>query len=277
MKIAVYRSLREAGPFLRSLAARAEPWTFDIESYDGAQYPSRKPVSTNPHHPDFRVRGCAFALSADSGAWVDFMQDQALLDLVLRSPRDARGLGELRAAFETDAEKAAFNGGFDENGLVYTGWLRSVRNRFRDGMLGMVALGDGTHARLTLTHAVETILRKRMHWEDTDKSLMRDIPIDQVADGAVRDACATHELCDALDALADGEPVKYIEWDKWGQRKYAAKPKGKPKQDAEDPNGEAAGEAVLGEVPGDGGGGEADAVGVSADPEPPDPNFQVEW
>lgn len=223
MKIDVYASLDEARPFLTALASLGRPWVFDIETFDAVEFPSRKAVSTNPHHPDFRVRGCAFAVGPDEGAWVEF----GSLDL---APADA--LAALRAAFASADEKGAFNGGFDENGLVYSGWVPVVANRTRDGMLAMLALGDGTHSRLTLTHGVETILRKQMHWDGADKSRMRDIPIAEVADGAVRDACTTYELCDALDAMAEAD--EHVAWSRLGQRTYANETKRKRKEDDED-------------------------------------------
>jgi hypothetical protein len=203
--VTVYRSLEEARSFLTYLAGRGEPWTFDIETYDAAQCPSRKEVAVDPHHPDFRVRGCAFALSATEGTWVEFRtQHERELDREFKADTSP-----LEAAFASDAEKGAFNGGFDECGLVYPGWVPAVRNRTRDGMLGMIALGDGTHERLTLAHAIVVLLRRKVRW-DADKALMRDLPVDQVADGAVHDACYTHELCDLLDIWADED--RRIQW-----------------------------------------------------------------
>jgi hypothetical protein len=208
----IYPDLASAESFLAGLARLETPWVFDIETYDAAEYPSRKEVSTNPHHPDFRVRGCAFAVSPDRGAWVDFGGSSPLT-------APPRALAALRAAFASDAAKGAFNGGFDENGLVYTGWVPTVRNRAFDGMLAMVALGDGTHNSLTLWHAIETILKRPYQWEGEDKSLMRDMPTAQVAKGAVGDACFTLELIGLLDSWA--EQGQHIEWSKLGQRSYA--------------------------------------------------------
>jgi hypothetical protein len=200
--VTVYHNLAEAEQFLRHLAT-VEKFTFDIETYDAAQSPSRKEVAVDPHHPDFRVRGCAFALSATEGVWVDFLNDEQ------NPSRLAEDILSLRAAFASDAEKGAFNGGFDECGLVYPGWIPVVRNRARDGMLAMIALGDGTHERLTLAHAIVVLLRRKVRW-DADKALMRDLPVEQVADGAVHDACYTHELCDLLDGWADED--RRIQW-----------------------------------------------------------------
>lgn len=202
----IYRSLADARLFLEGLAQHEGPWTFDIETYDGYEFPSRKGVAVDPCHPDFRVRGVAIATSADEGAWVEF----GVLDWADKAA--------LSSAFASDAEKGAFNGGFDENGLVYAGWVPLVRNRTRDGMLAMIALGDGTHESLRLSHAIRVLLRREYHW-DEDKATVRDMPIEAVADGAVRDACATHELCDLLDGwAAEG---KRIEWSKIGQENAA--------------------------------------------------------
>jgi hypothetical protein len=208
----VYTDLVAATPYLLGLARLETPWVFDIETFDGAQFPSRKEVSTNPHHPDFRVRGCAFAITPEQGAWVDF-------GMTTPVTAPAKGLAALRAAFASATAKGAFNGGFDENGLVYTGWIPVVRNRYYDGMLDLVALGDGTHNSLTLWHAVETLLKKPYQWDGEDKSLMRDIPMEKIADGAVRDACYTLELILLLDSWAERDI--YIEWSKLGQRSYA--------------------------------------------------------
>lgn len=236
MKIDVYPDLTAATPFLKGLARLATPWTFDIESYDGAAFPSRKEVSTNPHHPDFRVRGVAFAYAKDKGAYVDLIADEA--------EASVEGLAALRAAFASDAEKRAFNGGFDENGLVYTGWVPVVRNRTGDGMLSMIALGDGTHAHVRLEDGITLLLRRPYHW-DLDKSTMRDVPLQVVAAGAVRDACYTHELVDLLDTMA--ERGEHIEWSKLGEANFDAT--------EEDGYGETGGPEDAG-VQGGGAGGE---------------------
>lgn len=205
--ITIYRSIPEARGFLRKLAAHMAPWTFDIETYDGKVFPSRKNVSTSPTHPDFRVRGCACAVSRDRGYWIEFgpieavsPEDRALLDLV----------------FGSDAEKGAFNGGFDENGIVVPGWAKAVRNRTRDAMLGMVALGDGTQENFKLENGIKVLLGLKYHWGGADKSLMRDIPLEEVAEGAVRDACMTHALCDLVDEWA--RRGDHILWRRCGQR-----------------------------------------------------------
>lgn len=124
-------------------------------------------------------------------------------------PQSATDCTYLDAAFASDAEKGAFNGGFDECGLVYPGWVPAVRNRTRDGMLAMIALGDGTHERLTLAHAIVVLLHRKVVWNE-DKALMRDLPAETVADGSVHDACYTHELCDLLDGWAEED--RRIRW-----------------------------------------------------------------
>ena len=212
--VKLYRTIAAAAPYLRGLAEQSTPFTFDIESYDAAGSPSRKSIAVDPHHPDFRVRGCAFATSPTEGAYVDFMVDvSSSREPVFSVPDNYSstdpGIVALRAAFASPAEKSAFNGHFDECGLVYPGWVPEVRNRGRDGMLAAIALGDGTHERLTLAHLVLVLLRKETTW-DVDKGLMRDLPVEQVADGAVHDACLTLELCDLLDGWADED--RRIRW-----------------------------------------------------------------
>ncbi len=205
--VKLYRSLGAATLYLEALAVHPGPWTFDIETYDAAEFPSRKSVAVDPHHPDFRVRGVAFATSAVEGAFVDLISDSppgALWDKLV--PPFRNPLGD---AFASDAEKGAFNGGFDECGLVYSGWVPQVRNRTRDGMLAMIALGDGTHERLTLAHAIVVLLHRKVVWNE-DKALIRDLPAETVADGSVHDACYTHELCDLLDGWAEED--RRIRW-----------------------------------------------------------------
>lgn len=213
-----YPSLQAAEPFLRKLAVRVAPWVFDIESYDAVEFPSRKPVSVNPFHPDFRVRGAAIALSPTRAAWLELNGDPTGQGRRLTAA-GARvlcptAMDALALAFGSLAEKGAFNGSFDENGMITAGWVPEIRNRSRDGMLALVALSDGTQAMrggLTLETAIQKLLRHEVYWE-IDKSLMRDLPIEKVAEGAGHDACYTYELCDALDLRAD--EGKTIEWSK---------------------------------------------------------------
>jgi hypothetical protein len=198
--VEIYEDLPSAASFLRRVIEHPGPWTFDIETYDAAKFPSRREVATDPFHPDFRVRGVAIALSPTHGGWVDFLRGT-----------DSE---ELREAFASDAEKGAFNGGFDESGLVYTGVVPVVRNRSRDGMLALIALGDGLQRQeqhvFRLETAVVKILKRSQYWSGVDKSMMRELPIKTVANGAVRDACFAHELCDLLDARAAEN--RYIDW-----------------------------------------------------------------
>lgn len=207
IRITTYRSLNAAVPFLRKLIVHQAPWTFDIETYDAAAYPSRKKVSTSPSHPDFRVRGCAVAVSAVQGYWLEFLS---------RERAEPEALTLLSEAFGSEAEKSAFNGGFDENGLVLSGWVAAVRNRSRDGMLGMVALGDGTQKDFKLSNGITVLLKEQYHWGGADKALMRDLPIEEVADGAVRDACKTHAICDLIDEMA--KKGEHIFWRRYGQK-----------------------------------------------------------
>lgn len=203
VRVKLYRDLCAAAPYLRALAQAPGPWTFDIETYDAGAFPSRKTVSTDPHHPDFRLHGVAIATSAHDGAYIFLGDTDDCRDL------DGDGIDALRAAFDSDAEKGAYNGHFDENGLVYTGWVPRVRNRVRDGMLSTIALGDGTHESLKLPHVAKLLLKRETTWE-IDKSTMRDQPVEVVADGAVHDACLAHELCDLLDAWAEED--RRIQW-----------------------------------------------------------------
>jgi hypothetical protein len=228
VKVTIFKSVADAesAGFLSWLAAREKPWTFDIESYDGgdaevrctakrtknfvlppdAEIPNRKNVSTNPHHADFRVRGVAIAISATVGYWLELNGDPAGQGRRL-TPKGVEalcpaGFLHLGDAFGSGAEKTAFNGHFDENGMVFTGWVPAVRNRVRDPMLSMLALGDGTHERVTLEQGMLVLLKRQYHW-NIDKSLMQHYPVETVADGAVHDACGALELGDLLDTWAD--------------------------------------------------------------------------
>lgn len=209
ISVEIYPDIRKAVLFLRGLVGHPGPWALDIETYDGAEFPSRKEVSTNPFHPDFRVRGVAIATSAVAGAWIDFAGETPSRTDAYRD----EGWLLLADAFGTDAPKDAFSGGFDENGLIRGGFVPCVRNRARDGMLAMVALGDGSQRKeqhvFRLESAVARILGRPKYWE-ADKSMMRDLPIETVAAGAVRDACCTLQLCDVLEAMA--AEGRYLAW-----------------------------------------------------------------
>jgi uracil-DNA glycosylase family 4 len=188
-----YRSIDEARLFLQDLAERDEPWAFDIETYDHAMSPSRHDVATDPLHPDFRVRGVAIATSAEGGYWIEFGDE---------SPETfATSNALLRPAFNSPAPKRAFYGTFDIDGLVSRGWVRHVRAREDDPWLALIALSDGRrtgHGFLRLERAVVDVLGWDQYWTGINKSMMRDLPVEQVADGAVRDACATYALSDRL-------------------------------------------------------------------------------
>ncbi len=183
-------SLSQLAKFAARLAKARKWWAFDIESFDAKRFPSRKEVATDPCHPDFRVRGVAIAWSPTQGVWLELAPLLAQQDAV-------RAL--LTPAFMSEAEKGAFNGSFDEEGLIVPGWIGGLRKRWHDGMLAMVALGDGTHESLKLEKAVVDILGKPQIW-NADKTQMRDLPIEVVARGSVGDACLTYELCETLEA-----------------------------------------------------------------------------
>ncbi len=188
----VFESPVAAKDFLAWLTAHPGPWAFDIETYDAVEFPSRQFVSTDPCHPDFRVRGIAFAWAADEGAYVDLKDwnegDRAVIASELFTP-----------VFASPAEKWAFAGHFDEEGVVYTKLAaQGVCNRGGDGMLAMIALGDGTHDSLRLEKAVVDILKKSPYWLGFDKSTMRDAFLEDAANGAIGDATNTFELCTVL-------------------------------------------------------------------------------
>ena len=199
IQVRAFESPEAAEGFLVELARRNEPWAFDIEAYDAREFPSRKYVSTDPCHPDFRLRGVAFALSATEGAFVDCLGVE---------PR--RVSKYLSPAFGSRAPKWAFSGHYDEEGLVYPGYVGAVVNRAGDGMLGLLALSDGHHEELRLEYAVVRILGERQYWDGYDKSRMRDAPLARVARNAVGDACYTLRLCEVLHVrLERGE---YFMW-----------------------------------------------------------------
>ena len=117
---------------------------------------------------------------------------------------DVRSL--LDPVFGSDAEKWPFNGSYDEEGLVYPGWVTEINARSGDGMLAMVALGDGRHESLRLEKAAADLLKRPQAWDGFDKSRIRDLSIDEVAQGAVGDASNALALCRLLhDRLARGE------------------------------------------------------------------------
>lgn len=200
IKSQVYPSPAAARDFLAWLAAYEGMWVFDIESYDDREFPSRKEVSTDPCHPDFRLRGIGFAWGPSEGAYVEIMGSDFEEAAELFTP-----------VFESEAEKGTFSGHFDEEGVTYTKLAkRGVCNRAHDGMLGMIALGDGTHDSLRLEKAVVDVLGRKQYWQGYDKSKMRDASLAEVADGAIGDACYTFELCTLLsDRIRRAD---YLKW-----------------------------------------------------------------
>lgn len=196
-RVPTFRDPFEAREFLAKLAKHPGPWSFDIEAFDAGAFPSRPNVATDPCHPDFRLRGVAFAWGGSGGAWVDCFT-------VNDQKHDVRAL--LDPVFSSDAEKWAFNGSYDEEGLVYPGWVTEINARSGDGMLAMVALGDGRHESLRLEKATADLLKRPQAWDGFDKAQIRDLSIDEVARGAVADAKNALALCRLLhDRLTRGE------------------------------------------------------------------------
>lgn len=204
IKSQVYANPLDAREFLVWLAAHPGPWAFDIEAYDAREFPSRKDVSTDPCHPDFRLRGIAFSWAKDEGAYVDLIDYNEGDGLAIASEL-------FTPVFASEAEKETFSGHYDEEGVTYTKLAADgVCNRAGDGMLAMIALGDGTHDSLRLEKAVVDVLRRPQYWQGFDKSKMRDVPLAEVADGAIGDACYTFELCDLLhDRIRRAD---YLRW-----------------------------------------------------------------
>lgn len=182
--VPIYRTPREAQGTLAWLAQHPHPWAFDVESYDAIEYPSRQRVSTDPCHPDFRLRGVAIAIGSDRGFWLE-----------LNASEKTAWRAILEPCFASGAEKWAFSGHFDEEALVYPGWVSRVTRRWGDGMLALVSLSGGQHPSLRLERAVVDLLGRPQYWGGADKSRLRDAPIEQVAAGAVEDAMACFALC----------------------------------------------------------------------------------
>lgn len=203
--ISVFRSPREGEALLRRLARHQHPWIFDIESYDAKETPSRKWVSTDPCHEDFMVRGVAIAWGPTKGAWFELMGSDRC---------EAREL--LDPVFSSSAPKGGFNGGFDEEGLVYNDWVTVVNNRRIDPMLELVALSDGRHASLRLERYVVDLLGYPQYWNGVDKGLIRVMKLEDVARAAVEDACATWALSSVLHKRL--EKGQYLEWKTWYRR-----------------------------------------------------------
>lgn len=176
-RLEIVEDPRQSEELMRWLAAHPGPWAFDIESYDASEYPSRPHVSTDPCHPDFRVRGVAVAWSEDEGAWLELH-------------KLGRGAWRpyLDPIFGSTAKKGGHGAHFDEEGLVYNGWCAEVRNRGEDSMLAMVSLSDGRHPSLRLERVAVDVIGVDPWWDAVPKGQVRDLPVEQVARAAVFDA-----------------------------------------------------------------------------------------
>jgi len=184
IKYDIFKDPGEAKPFLTELAKYNKPWVFDIESFDAQECPSRRSVGTDPFHPDFRVRGIGFAWKPDRGAYVELTS----WDQWRRQAAEIFG-----PAFASPALKWAFNGTFDEEGLVYNGWVPEINNRRGDGLMGVLSINAGGLPNFTLERCVVDILGEAQYW-GVDKSLIRELPLEKVAESAVRDCASTYKL-----------------------------------------------------------------------------------
>jgi uracil-DNA glycosylase family 4 len=194
--IGIFERVADAENVIDLLVQSGSTFAFDIETYDCYETPSRKAVSTNPFHKDFRVRGLAVAYNKNSGFWIDFKADEDNKEECKRI---------LNKLFMSSQPKWAFHGNFDEEGLIYQGWVDGINNRSGDGLLALISLGDGRRASNTLERAVMEILNESSYW-DVDKSRMAEHPTSVVAEGAVRDAVSTFKLVKILEAkLKKGE------------------------------------------------------------------------
>lgn len=198
VKVHVFKSPVEARGFLARLPDR---WFFDIESEDALAVPGqagRKHVGTDPFHPDFRLRGVAIAVGPGEGAWVECKA---------MAGQRAKARTILDAAFMSDAEKGAFFGGFDEDCLVYGGWVTAIRNRTMDPYLASLAL-DATFSLggHSLERLVVEMLGEPQPKAGVDRGRIHDMDLRSVAEYAVNDACAEWRLHDALQRrLEHGE------------------------------------------------------------------------
>ena len=117
----------------------------------------------------------------------------------------------LDSVFRSSARKVAFSGHFDEEGLIYPGWVSEIAHRDGDGLLALVALGNGTYDSMRLEKAVVDILRRPQYWNGVDKNGMRDVPLEICGRNAVGDACHTFELVRVLEErLARAEYLSYL-------------------------------------------------------------------
>ena len=180
---------------LRQLAKSLDPWFFDIETIDAKGSPARPGVATDPFHPDYRVRGVAVAFGPDQGVWFEF--DEAMDRAAARELLDP--------AFRSEAEKGAFVSGFDANGLIVPGWVTEVRNLVRDPWLMAIALdmaGEGH----SLERLAVDVLGEPQPKAGVDRTRIREMSLEAVAEYAVRDACCEYRLDRALrERLGRGE------------------------------------------------------------------------
>ena len=162
------------------LARAQRPWFFDIETYDVAACPSRPGVATDPFHPDFRVRGVAVAWGTGNGAWLELMWAEEEDKAAVRTMLDP--------VFRSKAEKGAFVSGFDANGLIAQGWVTEVKNLTRDPWLAAIAL-DIEGWGHSLERLTVDVLGEPQPLGKGDRGRIREMPLEQVAEYAVRDAC----------------------------------------------------------------------------------------
>lgn len=196
VKAEIYATLRQGARRLAWLVKQQLPFFFDIETFDAAECPSRVGVATNPFHPDFRVRGVAIAWGPLEGAW---------FELTAEENRKAAARALLDPVFTSEVNKGAFVGGFDENGLIVPGWVSEVRNRCFDPWLCAIAL-DTVGGGHSLERLVVDVLGEPQPKEGVDRSRIREMPLKDVGEYAVRDACAEWRLHEVLWArLAAGE------------------------------------------------------------------------
>lgn len=189
--VTLYENPDQARDFIRALCDHGGPFAFDLEAYDAKECPSRPGIAVDPCHPDFRVRGVAIAPKHNKAAWIELRPWES-------RKADARKI--LDPLFANEASKICQNGSYDEDALVYQGWVSRIRNRRHDTMLAQIALGDTDKPRaMKLDTAVLDLLDKPQHWVGSDKSYIRSMPIEEVGTGACYDAARTYELMLVLD------------------------------------------------------------------------------
>jgi hypothetical protein len=175
----------DARGFCAAWAARQGPSVFDVETYDALACPSRDGVAIDPFHPDFRLRGFAGGWvnpdGTDTVAWFEcggWPRDvcRALFDPVFGSP----------------AAKGGFHSHFDEQALVYPGYVTKIVNRSFDPLFAALTLGDGTRAANTLARLSMDFLGESPKWV-ADKRRMGELPLLAVARGACSDVLLTYK------------------------------------------------------------------------------------